>query len=344
MFTPVLTTRAPLRLLALALFLAFSSLDGARAQDAPNETNPWGDQLVFGSDEVSVSLYSPDYVHVSDLFGSLQRVHGRSFFLRENGLSQVPPSNLQIVGDGLLIYDTPTYSAKILATLETIDVPGAKQPRSNGMLSVSDLELYEFAPRHVPLSALRHALAPFSHHYTVTAGSQTPPINVSTVTVSEDLGMVVVRDRPQTVEEIKSFLDRIDVPSPHVTLTCMVIQATHDPQAEAPPVELTRHLSQLLPYEHFEMLTMGLVTSSVKADELEMNMQVDGQASCTLELRPEAYDASTGQLTLSRAEFSFPGRANFGTQITLTPDEYMVLGAAGPRPIFVVLRMARRGQ
>jgi hypothetical protein len=77
-------------------------------------------------------------------------------------------------------------------------------------------------------------------------------------------------------------------------------------------------------------------------------MDLGERGSATFSFVPEAFNADTGELTLSQCQFNLqlaPERAgqnetshSFTTNLTFRSGEYVVLGAVGARPIFVVLK------
>ena len=344
--------------IAGAILLPWS---GATAQDAAadgaDRTAVEQDLLnryglpVYLPDEVDVTLFTPDFVESVQLLQSVQQIHGRRFVLAENGADQKPPYNLQVVGDSLLIYDTPEYTARVLKTLERLDQEGvAKSPQQRSMLTEADLQVYEYAPQFLSLEAAYEALQPFQGKTQIRrADSMVTSINA--LSASEELGHIVIRETPEVIAAIQDLLARVDVPHPHITLHCMVLQATREQGDEDLPDELVDNLSALVPYDRFDRLTMGLITTSVKpGGKLSLRMPTDDGRNCSLQMRVGAFDGTGRTLTFEQLSFSMyrgpvggsPAVADFTTAATLASGEYVVLGATGPQPIFVVLRMTSR--
>jgi len=294
----------------------------------------------YSLDELEVELYTPTHVHVNDLYGTIRSTYGREFLVSENGSTQDAPRNVQMLGDSLLIYDTSEYRARVLAAAAKLDVPGAAGSRQSASLpDESALALFEYTPRFLNVEAVFEALLPFAGMVKV-ANPDGGWKEISTVSVSHQSNLVIVREMPERVMQMKALLERIDQPKPHVTISCTVLRATRDQGDTDLPVELVENLSALVPYTQFDLVTMGLITTSVTPQaKLELRMPLADNSTAEALMIPEAYDAATGSLTLRDFRFQLPHTVEFSTRVTVHSDEYVVIGASGPVPVFVVLRL-----
>ncbi len=321
--------------LNVLLFLAGPLLAQSTDADAGYPT--------YSLDELEVELYTPEFVNVNELFGTIRATYGRSFLVSENGSIQDAPRNVQMLGDSLLIYDTADYRTRVLAAAEKLDVPGASNSQHNApLLRESDLGLFEYSPRFMSIDAIQEALQPFTGYVRVAKADTTSGWDeIPRISVSYASRLVIVRDVPSRVMQVKGLLERIDVPEPHVAISCMVLRATRASGDEGLPAELVKNLSALVPYDQFNLVTMGLITTAVASgSSIELKMPLaSGGSDAQAFMVQEAYDPATRALTLNRFSFTLHGAAEFTTRATITAGEYLVIGASGPQPVFVVLRL-----
>jgi hypothetical protein len=317
------------------------------ATQADQHDDPWAGQPAFSANEVELTVFTPENLIVDDLYHTAQQIHGRTIWIKESGLRQQPPSNMQMLGDSILIFDTPEYSQRVLEALIRLDAEASTgESTSRRVLRESELELFEYRPRFLSLHAVADSLEPFNRQNVVYREVDDERFEVIALTPAWSRGMMIVRDTSESVAQIKAFLERIDVPAPHVTVSCLVLKATRSDGGNRDlPAELVEHLSQLVPYDQFELLTMGLVQSAVSPDmEMMINMPLPSDGlECSLSMQVEAFDEIESALTLQEARFSVGLSLKFATRVTLHQDEYVVLGASGREPVFVVMRMKSTG-
>ncbi len=346
----VILALAGAALLPVATAHAQDADTGNPAQDLQDMARAHG-LPVFSSDQVKVTLFTPQHASAAQLINSIHPIHGRQFILEENGARQTPPRNLQGVGDSILIFDTPEYTARVVATLQALDLESVAEPREpQEFMAEAELEMFEYSPQFISFDAALQALKPFDQKVQVQR-SDWSVTRLPALTAAEELGHILVRETPNVIVNIRELLARVDVPAPHITLSCLVLQATREPGSDGLPAELVSNLSALVPYDQFEQLTMGLLTSSVKAGgKLSLRMPTGDNRTCSLHMRVGAFDGTGDTLTFDQINFSMyhgaagngPALADFTTAATITNGEYVVLGASGPQPIFAVLRMTSR--
>jgi hypothetical protein len=217
--------------------------------------------------------------------------------------------------------------------------------------------MVEIRPRYVSLATLISALEPFQRQVTYTSGG-TPGWVTNSVTQMPDAQMVVVCESRERADRLVKLVDQIDRPQPQALVSVTLIRASEGDGGErrgagSLPKELTENLRQLVPYGAFEPLAVGILRCSLatgRQSELRMDLGkgVGGKGVGSFSFIPEAYSAETGEVTLSECHFSLdlpPEREgeegashSFMTNLTFKSGEYVVLGAVGARPIFVVLR------
>lgn len=325
-------SHTPRLLAALTLLGTLTSTPAAQdvsaLQQAPQQAPRSFALPVFTSDEVGATLFRTRHADALSIYNAVRQLHGRRFQIQENGDQQNPPNNIQIVGDSILIFDHPDYTRRVLATCELLDVPGSNVGQAE------DLELMEYRPRAMDLDAFITALEPFRRKVSIAPGQ-----NVTNITISRDSGLLVVRDTAENLAQIRALIERLDHPGPQVMITCLVLMGTRADGDAHLPAELVSNLSRLVPYDHFELLTTGLISSSIKSGERISLAMVMDQGSAELSLIPGAYDSDTSTLSVNQCHFETDSGHEFLTRTSLRSGEYVVLGASGPEPLFAVLRM-----
>lgn len=210
----------------------------------------------------------------------------------------------------------------------------------------------EIRPRYVTLATLGSALEPFQRQVTYAVGNG-PGWVTNSVTSMPDAQMIVVCETRARADRLAKLVEQIDRPQPQTLVSVTLIRASDGESdkrrgAGSLPKELTENLSQLVPYSQFEPLAVGILRCSL-ATGRQSDLQMDlGKGTGTFSFIPEAYNSDTGEITLSQCQFSLqlpPERDgeegashSFTTNLTFKSGEYVVLGAVGARPIFVVLR------
>jgi len=254
--------------------------------------------------------------------------------------------NLTYMGDTVVVYDTPEHAARILTELGKLDTAPATPPAgsSRGSIPYEEIETLEYSPRYVSVGTLRSALNTFHRNVLVkgTSGnvdSFTYPM-VGTVADSRKL---IVRDLPEQLTRIEAALARIDVPRPQVTISCWVLRATDEGEGGSPelPRDLVENLRALVPFEHFQVRSIGVLRTSIAPREA-MQLAMPGRGGnerYALKIVPDAFDEEQGVLSLRDCSFDGSGMQSFRTSTTVRRGEYTVLGGVGAEPVFVVLQI-----
>jgi hypothetical protein len=328
-----------------ALVLGFTA--PLRAQEDPgtqpdaqraHQPEPDAPPLVQAAD-LKTYYFTPQHVRSTELRKLAERLYGRVLYVADHGGYNAPPvENLQQLGDTLVIYDTADYAQLLGEALHNMDQAMAVADGDDaGHAASSNMEtaIATWRPRHIGLNVSSAALASFRREALVfdERGNASRVPNVSIV---GELGQLILRDTPDQVQAMLDMLQSIDVPEQQMYVTCLVIRGQHAPSTDPTPIpeELSTNLSKLVPYEHFEMLTMGVLRASAMADNLELSM--DGNYK--IQLVNQGYDAETKSLT-ALCGFGGPGGQRIETRTTIHAGEYTVLGATGFEPLFAVLKI-----
>ena len=306
-------------------------------------------------DRVMVQSFAPTVFNAEDPRLAANQLFGETITITEaqvggrterSGFATVP--HFVVLGSLLIVRDTPDATPVILKTLRDLEAAEAKRQkevqdtmdaaeRRNQDEPAAAIASLELRPRHVSFQTLFTALQPFQRD----AGSL---IGV------ERSNLIVVRDTPKRLAELKEFVARIDRPRPQVAIHVMLVQTlrnTDTNDSKLPP-DLVHSLQAMLPGQYFDEVAVGMLRCSMQSDQectLDMNFAQGG--SWNLSFVPEAYDPDSGQISLTRCRFHLEGPRRggqdprvqqFETNLTVTAGEHVALGAVGEEPIFVVLR------
>ena len=209
--------------------------------------------------------------------------------------------------------------------------------------------MLQIRPRYVSLDTINAALAPFQRQVTFTSNGRSS-WTTNNVTAVPDAQMLVLCESKERAAQLTQLVDQIDRPQPQAVVSVTLIRAADKGAADSTlPRELVDNLRSLVPYSAFEPLTVGILRCSLATGrQSELSMDLAERGSATFSFNPEAFNPDTGELTLSQCTFSLqlaperPGMNetshSFTTNLTFRSGEYVVLGAVGARPIFVVLK------
>jgi len=337
----------------------------------PRQQAPEGPVYVSVS-ELSVQVYRPQHVRVEELYHLGQQMLGRNLCIRERGSPANLVANIQLLGDALVLYDTKDSLQRLVPMLQSLDQE-VKPPSSDGAGAVT--QTWEYTPRYLSIETTYEVLQPlrrlvFQPEVRTTTVSTGAATQTSNITVSEERRLVIVRDTPDRIQEIRELLQRVDVPQDQVTLTCWLLQggavpagrdgagtledvferrAAEDHASQLPP-DLVEHLQRLVPGETFERVGFALLQTAVST-RAPVSMQLTnmfGGDSWFLELRPSAFDHEVGTLSVDGCTLSHGGGAAqqrvFSTSLVLRGGEFTVVGASGEAPILVAIRVTPVGR
>jgi hypothetical protein len=355
---------SPVLLLAALSFLPLP----APQEQVPGPVGELDGPVVVSTSDLRVVTYRPEHADAGELGRLAQQMLGRRLYVKERGLPSDQVLNIQLLGDALVLYDTDEYVGQMLATLAELDQP------AKGKEAPVRFETWEYTPRYLSLEAVYELLQPLRRFIDDfdrrVSSAMVAGQGVLNISASEERRLLVVRDTAERVGEIRELLQRLDVPTDQVAITCWLLQGSAA-QADgeggggalddvfgqraaaqaALPTELAEHLRQLVPGQVFRQVGFGLLQTSVATRQsvsLQLSRVEDGAAGVFyLTLRPTAYDRESGSLTaesctLSRAEGG--QAALFSTSLVLRGGEFTVVGASGGTPLLVAIRVTAVGR
>ena len=224
-------------------------------------------------------------------------------------------SNMSSFGESIILYDRPDRIQKLVELLDSLD--GAYAPIVEEPSVVRDIEFRNISTDR--LHDLLHSL----HHNSFSIDEQS---------------RVVLRGRESEVDEIARVIERLDKPRPQIMITAYLVRGGSS-NGDAPlPKELVENLRKLVPYSAFSLASLSVLRSEVergRATQLYLT-SANQNESGELRLRFGSHDLDAGSLELSECAFTGT-RTFFDTSTTIDSGQYVVLGAAGMGPMFVVL-------
>ena len=315
-------------ILALACLLTASTPSVAIAQDEdPGNT--------VSAEDLRLGHYTPLNVDARDLYKLSLNMVGRHFYVKERGRSN-PVSNLALLGDEIILYDTEAYTRRLLSALASLDVAAPEEQ------AAAVYQTTTYSPRHIAIEDAYVALEPFMGHL------ENGRMNVTMVRQRRTL---VLRDTAAQLEAMKETLASIDSPEPQVLLTCYLLRGMKDgADSSGVPVDLAANLTRLLPAFQFESIGFAMLQSAVVPDRtVALSMSASDNVSFRLSFVPVAYDTESGSVRVSECQVevttSPAGNARAYTESILSTEtvfrggQYTVLGATGADPVFVVVHV-----
>lgn len=329
--------------LPLLLCASVSAFATPTFQEDPEQQGP----PLVSLDELVLQHYSPLHVELYELVELGKRMVGRSVYVKERGgYGSQAVSNLSVLGENLVLYDTEAYVAQMLASLKELDQPGSatRQGRSAPLATI------EYTPSFISLDVALSALGSFQR---MVSDRESSYPNIS---FARDRGLLVVRETKERLVEITELLERIDTPEPQMLLTCYLIRGG-EKSGGGLPAELTSNLEKLVPGFSFEQVGFGMLRAGVvPGGQIALRLDTNYGENFELSFIPMAYDAKTSSLSVANCTLQKRMRTQsgavssvdaktrvFSTDTLFRGNEYTVLGASGIEPIFVVVRVAPIG-
>jgi hypothetical protein len=293
---------------------------------------------VFSQAELQIEYYTPAHIGTYELQEIVGGMVGRTFYLSERGgYSGDSIDNMSIVGEAILLYDTPEYLERMRETFAAVDRPVESEKRA-----VDDPWLtFHYTPRYLSMADLYSLAESLTNN----------------ISVAGERRILVVHDRTSVIQEIETLLAKVDVPEDQILVTAYLVRGW-DPvvRAEAPgdggpplPADLASHLGALVPGIEFEVAGFAMLQSAaVPRSDLDLKLRLTGSGPTEdyyLSFAPTAYDRQTGSLSVESCELAQNTNAGprvvFSTNTVFGGAKYTVLGATGAKPIFVVVRLAQ---
>ena len=331
-----MTNRMNLRVLAsaAALFL-FPFVPQAQEAETPARPVEEPESPLLRLDDLTLVQYRPANLGAEELYHFSFDLVGRYFWVEERGgLQGNPIENLSVLGREIVVYDTEPYVRRVLELFHKLDVPHEEEEAAAPLL-----ETIQYRPRYLTLESAHSALGSYNR---VLRSQETGGAGGPNISAMRERGLLVIRDRLETLAEIRGLLARLDVPEPQVLITCYLLADGGREDAGLPP-ELAQNLGALLPGFRFQRMGFAfLQVAATPGDDVELDLGNGYQLS----LEPRAFDTETGSLTVRqcslRRRVADSTQRVFTTSTILRGGEYTVLGAGGSDPVFVALGVARR--
>ena len=287
--------------------------------------------------EMVMHQYTPQSISAHELYEYAALNLSHSFQVRDERTGSLSThSSIQTLGGRLVIYENAPVAKRLLETLEALDLPSLDTRYAT---AVSQLRAEIYSPKHVSYKQLYLALEPFKKSVPYRLGA-----SFRNVTAIDELGQLVIRDTPEKVKEMIDFLELTDQPSKQVLLTAYLVTPTADAKADSGlPSELVAGLAPMLGAKGLDRLALGVVRTSVGMDrQVLLTLQVRNAPFGILEFAPSAFNADSnggGSLTLRSCTLTVQGSVAFSTQTSVNIGEYVVLGATGSDPAYLVLHI-----
>jgi hypothetical protein len=337
---------APLVLasLSLAPLAPLAALAAPTAAQEATQSPVKQPLATFQVGELQLSHFTPRNTSAVELWEALAPFYARDLLVEaETGVLGRRIANMSLFADTLVIFDSPEQSERIVAAAQHLEeILEASAGRDAAAAeSSARYEVMELRPRFVTLDTLLGALSGFQRTLTLLDEHGYEYEKVNTGLVREP-GLLVVRDTPENLQQMRRIVKGVDRPAPQVMLVAQLVQASDGQGDTGLPEELVTNLARLVGRDAFELLTTSTLRASA-APGSEVRMQLDTMVRAySLGMRVVAYDPETRALTVENCALlalATQGDERFRTACTIHAGEYTVLGSSGDTPIFTVLRL-----
>lgn len=282
--------------------------------------------------EFALVRFVPKTANARKIYEVAFGFYGRRAQIKNGKRGQVSThATIQLMGDSILIYETKEARERILTALTALDVESTDTRSAEPAPS---LKVVEYRPKNVPLGSLLVALEPF--HVAIGLGGRT----FRNITSVSDQGLLILRDYPERVAEMLDLVTSVDKPSPQMLVSAFLVSGSDQEESEGLPQALVEDLSSLLGVQGLSRHASGVVRASTSLDtKISLAMTTKRGEPTNLEFTIGAFDAAEGTLTFETCEFIFAGATAFKTRTSIGKDQFVVLGASGSDPAYVVLHI-----
>jgi len=312
-------------LAALTLMQPAVSLQQPGTTQSQDPTAKGDQPALLSIRQIELASFKPQNLDPQELAVLAQRLLGRQFYVIENGgYDSAPVENVHLLGSTLVLYDIPEQLKRMLPTLQQLDQAGGDRAQQEALQS------WEYAPRYLSLESVLDVLRPM----------QRP--NTNNLSISPEQRLLIVRDTADRIAEIKTQIQRVDVPQDQVTVTCWLLQGgVQGGNGATLPSDLAEHLKRLLPVQTFHPVGFGMLQVTVSTQRPISLQMGPGTEMYELELQPTAYDAQTGSLSVGSCALKqiAGNRMLFSTAVVLRGGAYTVVGASGAEPTLVAVQL-----
>ena len=287
-------------------------------------------------DELEILQVQPKHLDVYELEELVVDMVGREFYVVERGgYTSTPVSNVRVLGSGLIFYDTDVHLKQMLSAVAQLDQPRAEPAQAEP--EFEPLVTMHYVPRFLSLDAVLKALGSF--HREPYDGED----YVDNFSRSRERNLLVIRETAARLKEIRTVLERIDVPAQQIVVTCQLIRGELGGEDSGVADELLTNLKAMLPGMSFRSAGFSMLQSSVMPErQVNMQLQDDTGGVYALSFHPIAYDHKTASLSVVQCKMedrTDQPRTLFTTSTIFRGGEYTVLGATGANPLFAVVRV-----
>lgn len=298
--------------------------------------------------EVMLSYYRTR-VHVGQVTSALSDVYDSLIVVDDGSSPQQLTRWLPVDDHMLLIRDTAEHAREIIEMVRKLE-DLLEPPKSDATEPPWErLTQIEYRPRALSADATRRALAPYQRSLTLPppADGSSTWIKTETIHVVPERNVLVIRDLPERLDEIRAFLARIDVPAAQVDVACWIVRGKEGgASSKSLPQDLVTDLARIVPSQSFELAASSRLRASI-SEPMKLESGLADRSTYALTLVPAAFDEQRGELSLSsftfehvippRGDDAAPSSNGFQGGATLRANEYTVLGAVGENPLYVVL-------
>ena len=308
--------------------------------------------------ELVIGRFTPRHVHPGELMAAISGFFGDKVRVRLDpsgdssarfqGFAERP--RFRGVGETLLIFDLPAKVEFLLDHLKTMDKAPEGTPPGQPMQG-SEPGLFEYQPRYVSIDAMEQALKPFERVLSSRSQSnehgKVQTIVTKNQTFVHEENMVLIRDTRERLDQLQTFLERFDIPTPQIEIEAFILRRPEPGSApEELPAELAAGLNPLLQEQVLTRGPSALLRTSVRSHRT-VSINLQGAWNWDLSLHPAAFDPEAAALSLDeckllRSNHNGGGaRLMFSTQTTLNAGQYTVIGGGSEEAIYLVLRFRR---
>lgn len=322
-----------MKTLILAAF-ALAPLGLAAPQDDPQGKVLTQQELaeIPDASEFALVRFAPKTGSARELYDVAYQFYGRRAQIKNGKRGQVSThSTIQLMGDSIVIYETKDARERILTALTALDKESADTSSSEPAPS---LKVVEYRPKNVPMNSLLTALEPF--HVALVHGGRT----FRNITSVNEQGLLILRDYPERVSQMLDLVTSVDKPSPQMLVSAFLVAGSDEVESEGLPKVLVDDLSSLLGVKGLTKYASGVVRASTSPDtKISLAMRTKNGETTRLDFTIGAFDAAKGSLTFETCEFVFSNAPAFKTRTSVGKDQFVVLGASGSDPAYVVLHI-----
>ena len=283
---------------------------------------------------------------VHELVSILDSLYGRRLHIIMQDGSFRSARNISVYGKSLVLQDTRDMVADMKKTLALLR-------QENRLGTEDELVVVEYKTRFISVHDARKALEPLSRSVrsaTRSVSSLRNTQRTGNVSHLNERSVLVLRDTRDQVDRMLALLKRLDQPKSQLLISCTLVQGSNGPEQPRATQLIPEELRSLSPHKTFHIIATGVLrTTAGSGPQIELSMRRGPGASTSISLESTASGKNSGTLALANVNVNIqsteddkkPGvtQQSFSTSTSITRDEYVVLGAFGTNPVFVILKL-----